>query len=71
MSEVRAWHSVIPKEIFGTDVYHTHLDCSMSRRIRAENIREGTGSRQLCKECAHRMTLDSGDEHAEPVPQTP
>ncbi len=41
-----AWHSV------KTDVHHNNTDCNTGNNIEKENVRQGTGGKPLCKECA-------------------
>ena len=40
------WHSV------NSDIYHDNPDCQSGGSIDPENIREGTGGKRLCEECA-------------------
>ena len=40
------WHSV------NSDIYHDNPDCQSGGSIDPENIRQGTGGRRLCEECA-------------------
>ncbi len=40
------WHSV--KE----DVHHDNTECNTGNNIEAENLRQGTGNKPLCRECA-------------------
>jgi hypothetical protein len=39
------WHSV------NADVYHNNPNCQTGNSIEPENIRPGTGNKQLCGEC--------------------
>jgi hypothetical protein len=39
------WHSV------NADVYHNNPNCQTGNSIEPENIRRGTGNKQLCGEC--------------------
>ena len=39
------WHSV------NTDVYHNNPNCQTGNSIEPENVRQGTGNKQLCEEC--------------------
>ena len=48
MSKVGPWHSVKPNT---PQVYHNETQCKTGNNIERENRREGTGGRQLCKEC--------------------
>lgn len=38
------WHSV------GAAVYHNNPNCNTSNSIEPENVRQGTGDKQLCEE---------------------
>ena len=40
------WHSI------KQTVYHNNTDCNTGNNIEAENLRQGTGGKPLCKECA-------------------
>ena len=40
------WHSI--KQPF----YHNDTDCNTGNNIETENLRQGTGGKPLCKECA-------------------
>lgn len=40
------WHSI------KQDVYHNNTNCKTGDNIQQENIRQGTGGKRLCKECA-------------------
>jgi MIP family channel proteins len=40
------WHSV------NSDIYHDNPDCQTGGSIYPENIRQGTGGKRLCEECA-------------------
>ncbi|HEY6714015.1 MAG TPA: hypothetical protein VI055_17290, partial [Rubrobacter sp.] len=40
------WHSV------NSDIYHDNPDCRTGGSIDPENIRQGTGGKRLCEECA-------------------
>jgi MIP family channel proteins len=40
------WHSV------NSDIYHNNPDCQTGGMIDPENIRQGTGGKRLCEECA-------------------
>jgi MIP family channel proteins len=40
------WHSV------NSDIYHDNPDCQTGGSIDLENIRQGTGGKRLCEECA-------------------
>jgi hypothetical protein len=39
------WHSV------NSEVYHNNPDCQTGNSIEPENVRQGTGGKQLCEEC--------------------
>ena len=39
------WHSV------KADVYHDNPNCMTGSNIEPENVRQGTGDKQLCGEC--------------------
>jgi hypothetical protein len=39
------WHSV------NADVYHNNPNCQTGNSIEPENMRRGTGNKQLCGEC--------------------
>ncbi len=40
------WHSSEQK------VYHNNTECNTGNNIEPENLRQGTGGKRLCKECA-------------------
>jgi hypothetical protein len=40
------WHSV------DSNVFHNNPNCQTGSRIEPENVRQGTGNKQLCEECA-------------------
>lgn len=40
------WHSK------KSSTYHNNTACSVGKKIRRENRREGTGGKPLCQECA-------------------
>jgi hypothetical protein len=40
------WHSI------KQNVYHNDTDCNTGNNIERENIRQGTGGKPLCAECA-------------------
>jgi MIP family channel proteins len=40
------WHSI------NSDIYHNNPNCQTGSSIEAENIRQGTGGKRLCEECA-------------------
>lgn len=46
MAKKSPWHSI------KTDVYHNNTNCNTGNNIEKENIRQGTGNKRLCKECA-------------------
>ena len=39
------WHSA------EANVYHNNPNCNTGNSIEPENVRQGTGNKQLCKEC--------------------
>jgi hypothetical protein len=39
------WYSV------NADVYHNNPNCQTGNSIEPENVRQGTGNKQLCEEC--------------------
>ncbi|PIV86016.1 MAG: hypothetical protein COW50_03800 [Candidatus Moranbacteria bacterium CG17_big_fil_post_rev_8_21_14_2_50_41_107] len=41
-----AWHSVVQF------VHHNNTECNTGNNIERENLRQGTGEKPLCKECA-------------------
>jgi len=45
--KVNPYHSKLP----GTEVYHTHNDCTVGNNIEAHNRVSGTGGLRLCSEC--------------------
>ena len=40
------WHSI------KSDVHHNNTECNTGNNIEHENLRQGTGSKKLCRECA-------------------
>jgi hypothetical protein len=40
------WHSI------KQDVYHNNTECNTGNNIERENIRQGTGGKRHCSECA-------------------
>lgn len=46
MAKKAAWNSV--KE----NVHHNDTNCNTGNNIERENVRQGTGNKPLCKECA-------------------
>ncbi|HEX8422609.1 MAG TPA: DUF4926 domain-containing protein [Pyrinomonadaceae bacterium] len=46
--EVKCWYSI--KLV----VYHNNPDCNTGNNIEIEFLRQGTGDKPLCQECAHR-----------------
>jgi len=47
MPKTSPWHSVkVP------DIYHNNTNCNTGNNIERENLRQGTGGKRLCKECA-------------------
>lgn len=49
MSKTSPWHSAKESD---PKVYHDNTNCKTGNNIEKENIRQGTGGRPLCKECA-------------------
>ena len=47
MAKKAPWHSV--KE----NVHHDNTECNTGNNIESENLRQGTGGKPLCKECAN------------------
>ena len=47
------WHSV------NSEVYHNNPSCQTGSSIEPENVRQGTGSKQLCEEC-ERLNAANG-----------
>lgn len=41
------------------EIYHIYKDCSKGKLISNEEKIEGTGERELCKECQARKKADS------------
>jgi hypothetical protein len=41
----RQWHSITEM------VYHTCTNCQAGQQLEPASVREGTGSKPLCKEC--------------------
>lgn len=41
-----AWHSI------KQTVHHDNTECNTGNNIERENLRQGTGNKPLCKECA-------------------
>jgi hypothetical protein len=46
MPRTSPWHSV------KQDVHHDNTECNAGNNIEAENLRQGTGEKPLCLECA-------------------
>jgi len=46
MSKRNPWHST------KQDVHHNDTDCNAGNNIEPENLRQGTGGKPLCRECA-------------------
>jgi len=46
MAKKSPWHSI--KE----NVHHNNTNCNTGNNIETENVRQGTGGKPLCKECA-------------------
>ena len=46
MSKKSPWHSV------KQTIYHNNTDCNTGNNIERENMRQGTGGKSLCEECA-------------------
>jgi hypothetical protein len=49
--EVKCWYSI------KQDVYHDNVGCNTGNNIEIELLREGTGGKPLCLECARRNAL--------------
>jgi hypothetical protein len=47
MAKKSPWHSI--KQA----VHHDNTNCNTGNNIERENIRQGTGSKPLCQECAN------------------
>ncbi len=46
MARTSPWHSV------KQSVHHDNTSCKTGNNIERENLREGTGGKPLCQECA-------------------
>lgn len=46
MAKKAPWHSI------KQNVYHNDTNCNTGNNIERENLRQGTGNKPLCKECA-------------------
>jgi hypothetical protein len=46
MPQTAPWHSVI------APVCHNNTNCNTGNNIEKENLRQGTGGKPLCHECA-------------------
>ena len=46
MPKKAPWHSV------KTSVHHNNTNCNTGNNIERENLRQGTGGKPLCQECA-------------------
>jgi hypothetical protein len=46
MPKKAPWHSI------KQDVHHNNTECNTGNNIETENLREGTGGKPLCQECA-------------------
>jgi hypothetical protein len=46
MPKTSAWHSILQS------VHHNNTNCNTGNNIERENLREGTGGKPLCQECA-------------------
>ncbi len=46
MSKKAPWHSI------KQSVHHNNTQCNTGNNIERENLREGTGGKPLCQECA-------------------
>lgn len=46
MAKKSPWHSI------KANVHHDNTDCNTGNNIERENIRQGTGGKPLCAECA-------------------
>lgn len=49
MAKVSPIHSIKPNT---PNVYHDDNQCNTRNNIEKENVRQGTGGRPLCQECA-------------------
>jgi MIP family channel proteins len=54
------WHSV------NSDIYHDNPNCQTGNSIDPENVRQGTGGKRLCEECA-RLNNAASSSVADPV----
>lgn len=46
MPKKAPWHSI------KQSVHHNNTNCNTGNNIERENLRDGTGGKPLCKECA-------------------
>lgn len=46
MGKKSPWHSI------KQSVHHDNTNCNTGNNIERENLRQGTGGKPLCKECA-------------------
>ncbi len=46
MSKKSPWHSI------KQSVHHDNTECNTGNNIESENLRQGTGGKPLCQECA-------------------
>ncbi len=46
MPQKSPWHST------KQEVYHNNTECNTGNNIESENLRQGTGGKRLCQECA-------------------
>jgi hypothetical protein len=46
LAKVSPWHSV------KSSVHHNDTNCNTGNNIERENLRQGTGNKPLCSECA-------------------
>ncbi len=46
MPQKAPWHSILQQ------VHHNNTKCTTGNNIERENLRQGTGGKPLCQECA-------------------
>ncbi len=58
-----AWYSLT------SNFYHTQYNCPLGKEIDRENLRSGTGDREICKQCmdleAMESEAESPDDHGD------
>lgn len=47
MAKRYPWHSIL------SGVHHNDTNCNTGNNIERENLRQGTGGKPLCRECAN------------------